>query len=400
MKICAPHLCLLACVVLATVFSAPRTAVGSQDPRALAFGWLVEHADAVVVATVTADRSTKTKGLHEFTLVVDDAIRGPLERDATAKVLVQDHGEGVSYTLQHKHLAFLRALPATEDEPHRWVLVSGAFGMRPVPASGPEARFPGICRTIAETLEDADAYRTLLVGLIEDGDPGIAWSAATDLVRHAEMHDALTLDERQRIVAAFERQPIGKATKKALALAAAATRDAAATPALVRSLLLPRAREIRIEIGVALRRLESPDTVGLLAQALESAEPQQTVNLVNALGTAAPASAAAAAVAHGHVLSVDPAVRVEAAHALGLIWRKLHRANPQGRLSGWEELLTALDQPRTKNEQLAAVWALAQCDEQQVYEALQELATSDERPLVRQAAKRYLANPRLSLVLR
>jgi HEAT repeat protein len=201
-------------------------------------------------------------------------------------------------------------------------------------------------------------------------------------------------------VSAFERQPIGKETKKVLALAAAATRAPSAGTALVNALLHPRAREIRIEVGEALRRLASPDAVAFLVQQLEVATPEQAVNLLNALGTAAPDSVAAAEAARRHVLHPQPAVRIEAAHALGLIARVRFRENPVAELDGRPALMTALSRAGSENEQLAAVWALAQFDEPEAYAALRQLATHDDRPLVRRAAERYLANPRLSLVLR
>ncbi len=394
-----PRSFLLSLAALAAL-SCVRVASAEVYPaETLAFGYLVEHADAVVVATPIDDRSEGDRGVHWITLEVEESIRGPLVRMERVTLLFQDLGAGLPYALRERHLAFLRALPATEGQPRRWALLSGELGIRPVPASGPVARFPGLCRDIAEVLDDAAGYRALLVRGIEDEDPGMAWSAATDLVRHAEMHAALTPDEQTRIVSAFERQPIGKETKKALALAAGATLHPSAAPALVASLLLPRAREIRIEVGEALRRLGSPHAVALLVQALEQAESEQAVNLLNALGTMAPAAAPAAEAARGRVLDPVRAVRIEAAHALGLVVREQHRANPSVRLRGREDLLTALAKAGTGNEQLAVVWALAQFDEPAAYEALETLAASDERPLVRQAAERYLANPRLSLVL-
>ena len=85
---------------------------------------------------------------------------------------------------------------------------------------------------------------------------------------------------------------------------------------------------------------------------------------------------------------------------MGLIAREQHRANPDLPLNGRAELQTAITTATSDNEQLATVWALAQFDEPEAYEILRRLAASDERPLVKQAAERFLANPRLSLILR
>jgi HEAT repeat protein len=396
----AQRVFLLALVVLSTLFFACPAGAAPHDPQTLALGWLVEHADAVVVAVPTFVRPLADSGIYEVTLEIEESIRGDLVRQSTAVLLVEHVEEQPPYTLMRRHLAFLRALPVEEGRPALWAPVSGEFGVRPIPVSGAGARFPELCRQIAAALGDAAGYRALLVRTIEDEDPGIAWSAATDLVRHHEMHEALTGDEKARIVSAFERQPIGKDTKKALARAASVTLDSSAAPALVNSLLHPRANEIRLEVGVALRRLESAETVTLLVGALSRAEPRQAVNLLNALGTMAPASPAAAEAARIRVLDEVSAIRIEAAHALGLVARRLQRANPVLRLRGREDLVLALARAGSANEQLAAVWALAQYDEPEAYDALRTLAASDERPLVRKAAERYLANPRLSLVLR
>jgi hypothetical protein len=59
-----------------------------------------------------------------------------------------------------------------------------------------------------------------------------------------------------------------------------------------------------------------------------------------------------------------------------------------------------LTRAATENEQLSIVWALAQFDQPEAYAALRRLSIADERPLVRASAERYLANPRLSLILR
>src|SRR5439155_14570629 len=117
-------------------------------------------------------------------------------------------------------------------------------------------------------------------------------SAATDLVRHEELHAAMTDDERSRVVAAYVRQPIGKNTKDALALAAAATRSPAAAQALVDSLLLPDAARIRGAVGEALRRMELPAAETLLAARLSAATPEQQTCLLGALGTVGGAAAA------------------------------------------------------------------------------------------------------------
>jgi hypothetical protein len=395
----------LATVAAALLAAAPGARAESHDPQHLAFGWLTENADAVVVAVASADRTGEGR-LRLVTLTVEESLRGTLAAGAEATLEVQDVGEAVPYALGARHLAFLRALPVAEGQPARFGLLSGEFGIRAVPAAGPEARFPDVCRRIAATLDARGAvresarYRMLLVETLEDADAGIAWSGATDLVRHEEMHAELTGDEKRRIVRAFVRQPIGRDTKKALALAAAATRDPEAAPALVASLLHPRSRETRIEVGEALRRLADPAAAELLAKALPAAETAVRETLLNVLGALGASGVGAAAAARDALSDPVPSVRVEAAQALGLLARAQHRADPDAALVGRAELARAVATASTENELLANVWALAQYDEPEAYEALRRLAASDERAVVRKAAERYLANPRLSLVLR
>ena len=70
-------------VALATPFFAPTAAhAETRGDRTLTLGWLVEHAEAVAVATLTANRPQGASGVHELTLVVEDPIRGPLARSA------------------------------------------------------------------------------------------------------------------------------------------------------------------------------------------------------------------------------------------------------------------------------------------------------------------------------
>ncbi len=382
---------------------AGRADAETHDTETLALGWQAENADFVVIGVPQQDRRPGPSGPWELEFQVEEVLRGRPAPASTITLLVGDDGEGRPYQRGVRCLAFLRSIPRAGGEPERWGLLAGAFSIRAVPAEGPESRFPEIVRSIAATLgngtevKDPVGLRALLVKWIEDGDPGIALSAALDLVRHEELHPSLTAVERLRIVAAYRAQPIGKATKGALALAAAATRDPAAGPVLVDSLLEPRARLIRGDVGEALRRLADPATAPLLLKRLASADDGQRANLLQVLGTlGAPEGAEPA---RAGLASSSAEVRLESAHALGLIARAVRERDPAARVGGRAELATLLAAAAPGNESRAVLWALAQLDDADAFALLRKVAASDGREEVRRYAERILGRPRQSLIL-
>jgi len=334
-------------------------------------------------------------------LRVEESIRGPAAVSSVLSVVVDTHGEAQPYALGTRHLVFLRALPRPEGAPERWALLTGASSARPVPEKGPESLFPSIVRSIAATLgegsavKDPGALRVLLVKWIEDADPGIALSAALDLVRHEELLPSLTAGERGRIVAAFRAEPVGKATKGALALAAAAAKDPAAGPALVDSLLDPRARLIRGDVGEALRRLADPAVPALLLKRLVPADDGRRADLLQVLGTlGAPEGAEPARAA---LASPAAEVRLEAAHALGLIARAVRLKDPDARVEGRVEL-EKVAAPGEGNDARAALWALAQLDDPEAFAILRRTAAEGAGEEFRRYAERLLRNPRQALL--
>ncbi|MHC4859249.1 MAG: hypothetical protein ACYTDY_04055, partial [Planctomycetota bacterium] len=98
----------------------------------------------VVVAHPLEEEPQELLGLLDLRPRVREAVRGAVEPGASLTVVFPDHGHGAPWREGLSHLLFLRRLEMPEGQPSRWKPVSGTFGIRAIPATGPEARFPGI----------------------------------------------------------------------------------------------------------------------------------------------------------------------------------------------------------------------------------------------------------------
>jgi hypothetical protein len=377
----------------------------TRDPRTVTLGWMTEHADAVVLGRAAEERVLDDRGLRrELDFVVDESLRGAATAGTTAVIVHEGLGEAPPWKAGAVHLAFLKAVTVPAGTPARWSLVSGAFSLKPIPAEGPEARFPAEVRALAACLgadgsvAKPEALRDRFLAGMGEEDPGLAWSAAVDFVRHEPLHGTLTPEHRARVLAAFRRQPFGKQAKPALALAVAATRDPAAARTLVEGLDDPRARPARVEIAEALRQLADPGTAKLLVSRLPEAGPAKRADLLRVLGLAGAVDGAPAA----RERLADPVaeVRVEAAQAVGLLARAAREREPGSSVPGRAELEKVVaPEAAGANELRAALWALAQLDDAEAWAALRRLAAEDARESVRRDAERYLKRPRQSLIL-
>ncbi|MCI0633130.1 MAG: hypothetical protein L0206_04330, partial [Actinobacteria bacterium] len=101
-----------------------------------ALAWQTENADLVAVAAVESE-TRPSDGVAEVTLRVEDPIRGTLAAGARVVVRWSDVGHGTPWTVGGTCLAFLDALPREDEAPLRYVSVSGVYGLRMLPASGP-----------------------------------------------------------------------------------------------------------------------------------------------------------------------------------------------------------------------------------------------------------------------
>lgn len=397
---------LLVPVLLALLaLSARPSRAETVNAETAALGWQTEHAPIVVLATadVPADDGGHDAA-REITLRVSESIRGTLAAGATAVVEIPAASHVTLPAAGAACLVFLAPTPPDADAAPRFRLVSGGFGLRAVDGDGPESRFPGIVRRIAATLDtegrvtDARTLRADLVAWTQDSDPGIAWSAATDLVRHEELHDGLTDADRVAIVGAYRRCPIGKMTKHALALAAAITRHETAAAALIDTLAEDGAASVRGGVAVALRRLRDPKAETLIAKRIADAPPAVRKNLLVALG--AIGTEACAPAVRLTLVDDTETVRTEAARAAGLVARNVREADPEARVALRADLEHAFTNAKSDGERRAVLWALAQQDEADAWAALRRVAADEEQSeTVRAAAADYLRAPRVSLLL-
>jgi hypothetical protein len=261
-----------------------------------------------------------------------------------------------------------------------------------------------MAREIASTLDargavaDADRLRTALVTWIADPDPGIAWSAATDLVRHAPLCEALTETQRASILAAFLAQPSGKRSKAALAEAVAVARPAGAAAAIVDLVGTEETRWLTRAFASALVRIGDPEAETFVLRRLRAADAALSRDLLEVLAEIGGARGADAA--RGRLADADGRVRIDAAHAFGRIVRRLRGYSGRpSEAEGRADLAAAYDRSKSADEARAALWALAQLDHAEAYEVLRKAETGDARADVRRDARRYLLNPRLSFVL-
>lgn len=394
----------LAAAVLVSSALASVVRAETHDDETVALAYQTEHADAVLVADLDSVTDDGALGGREITFSVRETLRGDAATDARVVVVFPDLGHGTPWREGARHLLFLRRLDVPAGVATRYEPVTGTLSFFVLPADGPENRMPGMVRELVSmlgrgtTVARPDALRQLLVRWMEDDEPGVVWSAATDFVHHERLHGALTEQEGKRIVEAYRRHPVGKRSKHALALATAATRHAHAGRALVDSLLGPDASQIRGMVCDALARLDDPAVPALLHAALRVAPPERRPWLVTAIGSVG----VEPSVSVVKPLLIDPSrqVRVEAAHALGRIARRVRERDSEDRIAAHGALHAFALTARTKNEQKASLWALAQLDAPDAYAILRKLATHDVRPDVRRFARRYLDRPRLSLILR
>ena len=386
-------------LILTALLVAATAARGETiDEQHATLGWQTEHAPLIARVVHRGDDVSRA-GVSLARCEVIEALRGDAECPAEIVVATHDTGHGAAWVEGGEHLVFLRPLDTT-----RFVSVSGSLGIRAIPEEGAERRFAGLVSAYLSTLDgdgavrDPERLRELLVGWMADDDPGVVWSAALDFRRHTELHAGLTPAQRAAILDAYRAHPIGKASKRALAHALTAARPDGAAHAPLDTLGLPEATPLRGDVAEALAALGDPDATTLTVARFAGAAPALRGHLLVVLG--ALGDPAGAEETRRRLSDGDAGVRVQAAHAIGLIARAVRAADPEARVEGRAELVALVARGRTANERKAGTWALAQLDEPEAWAQLRRLAEEDPREDVRRHAARYLRQPRVSLILR
>lgn len=398
---------LCAGLLLAVAAAAPRATAETRDAATLSLGAQVEAADVVALALVVDESSSAAGGEHGSERVtvfrIDETLKGSAARGATVSVESDDHGVASPTAPGVPHLLFLRAVRGADGSATALEPVAGAFSVRAVAPGTPEARFPSLVGDLLEASASPDpaALRALLVAWMDDADPGVAWSGATDFVRRRDLHAGLTDAERDRIVDAFRRRPVGKETKHALALAAGAVGTPAAVRALADALVADGGLRIRESVAEALRRSGAPDAAAHLSSRLAEAGSESRRALLGALAVVGGAAEAPSVLPF--LADADGDVRTDAAAALGGMARNARRTDPEARLGAAKALRSRVEGPTVADapadELRACLWALAQLDEPEAAATLRTFAAESPRADLRGFAERLVARPRQSLVL-
>lgn len=393
----------LAVAALGLLAGLPVAHAETHPETALTLAAQTERADLVVVAEPRNDGERGLLGRIEVEFVVREVLAGEVAVGETLVVLIDDRGHAAPFTAGQRHLVFLAERRVRPDRTTFEPLV-GAFSVRRLSDEEGTTRFPAIVRELAESLgrtatADAGELRRDLVRWVGDEDAGIAWSAAVDLAGRPALLDALTDDERGAVVRAFARSTETNAARRALATLCGAVGGDDAVEALVLSLTGGDASTYRAAVADALQATGRTGfaTTRLRAALGEASGPARR-HLLHALGRVGDATVATDLAAG--LSTDDPLQRIECAHALGLLARRVRAEDPEERIAGREALTAALPELRTENEIRAVCWALAQLDEPAAYDVLRDARETDDRPSVRRWAESYLRRPRQSLVLR
>ena len=274
--------------IVGVCLAAGTATAGSRAQECLALGYQTEHADLVAMGSLDGVVE-EGHGTLRATFTLTETIRGDVPVGTAVVVAFPDTGRRPPWEEGRSHLLFLVRRDAVDD----YVTVAGASSVRAIPKAGVIARLPGMTQQIAATLAtherpaDPAALRGLLITWMQDPAPGVAWSAATDFVRRRDLHSRLTGDQRAAVLAAFIGHPFGKASKDALATAAAMARPKGAGEALVEALAGGQGRTIRGTIADALSVLRDPVVPSRIAVKLEAADASSRADLIQVLGASA-----------------------------------------------------------------------------------------------------------------
>ncbi|MCE9635563.1 MAG: hypothetical protein K8T90_07655 [Planctomycetes bacterium] len=291
---------------------------------------------------------------------------------------------------------------------------------------------------------DAEAMAAHLVAGLASSASGVPFSAGRDLLRHDEVQAALTPAHRAQLTAALAVPRKSDDDFASIVLAAGRLGGPGTDDVLVDRLMDTALRPQRRNVVSAMAHRASSSLVSLLAARLaairtaDAAQPDPSVpsGAIVAAANARRANRADIANALGRiarpecespllelVADTEPAVRVEAAHGLGLLARAVREPQPsaapgaapnaapntapntapdapRAKLTGALEPLVALaTRAATENERLASTWALGQIDTQPAWDALRKLAKDHPEPRVRDLARQILERPRVALLL-
>jgi hypothetical protein len=390
-------------VLVVAVASATSSRAESTDIDSVTIGAMVERSDVVVVAD-SAAAATVASDATTWTFRVTETMRAA---DPPGEIRVVLRGSDASAAVRPNapHLLFLTAAAGGAYRP-----IAVPWGVRDA-ADGAVKPLVDYARRYAAALgPDAAVAKpvdlaALLVESLASPAGGVPATAGRDLVRHQELVEKLTPAQRQAVDAALARPRKGDLDLAGIIDAAGVAGTSASDELLVARLVDPATRHLRLNVTAALRRHARPELVDLLARRLVDATDDQRADLVNALGRLDLRAASPHLVAA--LRDASSAVRVEAAHSLGLLARVVRERKPDVDVEAPRDkldealgpLTDAVAVAKTDREKKSMLWALAQIDTSDAWTALKRLRDESTDGRVREIAGEYVLRPRVELIL-
>jgi hypothetical protein len=381
--------------------AAASASAESVDVDSVTIGAMLERSDVVVVAdaaaAVAADGRT-------WTFRVTETLRAS-EPPGEVRVVLRGSDASAAVRPGASHLLFLTAATGGAYRPTAvpWGVRDAADGaVKPLVEYA--RRYAAALGPDAAVAKPAD-LAALLVESLASPSSGVPACAGRDLVRHQELVEKMTPAQRQAVDAALARPRKGDLDLASIIDAAGVAGTSASDEVLVARLVDPSTRHLRLNVTAALHRHARPELVDVLARRLVDATDDQRADVVNALGRLDLRAASPHLVAA--LRDASSAVRVEAAHSLGLLARVVRELKPgvdveapRDKLDeALKPLVDAVAAAKTEREKKSELWALAQIDTPDAWTALKTMRDESTDGRVRELAAQYVLRPRVELIL-
>jgi hypothetical protein len=389
-------------LIVVVVASATSSRAESTDIDAVTIGAMIERSDVVVVADAAA-AATVAGDAPTWTFRVTESLR-PGAAPVEVRVVLRGSDASAVVRPGASHLLFLTAAAGGAYRP-----VAVPWGVRDATDGAVKplvdyARRYGAALGPGAAITKPVDLAALLVESLASPASGVPACAGLDLLRHQELVEKLTPAQRQAVDAALARPRKGDLDLAGIIDAAGVAGTSASDEFLVARLVDPSTRHLRLNVTAALRRHARPELVDLLARRLVDATDDQRADLVNALGRVDLRAASPHLVLA--LRDASPAVRVEAAHSLGLLARVVREPKPGVDVEAPRDKLDEALKPltdavavaKTEREKKSLLWALAQIDTADAWTALKSLRDESTDGRVRELAAQYALHPRVELI--
>ena len=372
---------LAALLAAAPALRAESRAEEDVTPLALARG-----ADLVVVASALGPDTAPPRAGVLGTLRVEEVLRGAAAPAALLEVAGDPALTDARLPEGRRCVAFLERRADGAFEPR-----GGALGLVAVGEAPPGQEEPTLALVRAVVLETPSRVLPALVRAAAA--PGRFQSgAALDLLREPGLLGGISDADGERLAAAFASTPSRDRARAHLARLLGRLAPEGAVVLLVDAVLAEDGDPLKGAVGLALRDLGDDGAARLLAERTAGADAARRARAAAVLGLSGlPGARSPLEALLG---SAEPEVRVEAASALGLL-----RA-PESAPALLRRLRGVPGGPAAEADTVARralLWALAQTDAPEGWEALRAVA-ADGADSERRFAEETLLNPRRPFV--